>query len=126
MRGMIDHYALEVVSGPLSENLVIAPGEMILVVHDDLDSDWINPRGSLLFNCPCGCGEEINLSVHSDQDEATKLGSHVWHFDRAAVALHPSVRWQACCRAHFWIRAGGKVEWCCDSGRGAKGVVDGR
>ena len=108
---MIDRYALEV-SGPFPENRVIAPGEMILVVHCDLDSDWMARRGTLLFICPCGCGEEISLPVH-----AAKHGDHLWQFDREAVALHPSVRWRGGCRAHFWIRAGGQVEWCGDSGR---------
>ena len=104
----MNRYSLTV-RPPLRERQTIAPGELVLVEFDD------DKRGTLLFVCPCGCGEEISLPVHPDRGVADKE-RHLWHFDPSTVTLRPSVRWRAGCYSHFWIRAGGLVDWCKDTG----------
>lgn len=76
---------------------------------------------SILFNCPCGCGDPCVLIV---VPMATwKPGSNTWGWnaDREAPRLHPSIRRMSGCRFHGFLgceSAGLKPgEWsaCTDS-----------
>src|SRR5437879_3285590 len=62
---------------------------------------------SAAMECPCGCGETIQLSM------VQKSRPH-WEFMRHwddTVSLTPSVWRQVGCRSHFWLKKG-NVHWC--------------
>ena len=64
-----------------------------------------------LFQCPCGCGKVISLSLQ-------KIHTPNWTVRKnpsGRPTLHPSV-WQnkGCC-SHFWIKDG-RVYWCDNTG----------
>lgn len=64
-----------------------------------------------LFQCPCGCGEIISLSLQDEHD-------NTWQVVKSKhnrPTLHPSV-WQnqGCC-SHF-ILTDGRIYWCGNTG----------
>jgi hypothetical protein len=68
-------------------------------------SKWV------LFQCPCGCGEIVTLSLQS---------THWPHWSvrtspNSRASLQPSVWRNVGCMSHFWIYDG-RVYWCSDSG----------
>ena len=79
------------------------PGELVIVRDGQIDK-WV------CFKCPCGCGEKVQLSLSKARRPRWKAETD-W-FGRPS--LKPSIRQNAGCNAHFWIRKG-KVEWCADS-----------
>lgn len=68
------------------------------------------------FLCPCGCGHSCFTPIVSSM---YKRGENpaCWDYHTAGRMISPSVRWLSGCKAHFFIRADGIVEWCSDSGR---------
>ena len=61
---------------------------------------------SITLLCPCGCGEQIQLSAVG--------GRPKWSVDidgNGSVTLAPSVWRKVGCRSHFLLR-GGVVQWC--------------
>lgn len=61
----------------------------------------------IVFLCPCGCGELVQLNLLPD---ARPRWSAERHPD-GTVTLSPSVWQVAGCRSHFFLRRG-RVEWC--------------
>ncbi|MBK3405300.1 hypothetical protein H0176_16910 [Methylorubrum populi] len=59
------------------------------------------------FDCPCGCGETIKLSLIPGDRPGWRLRDH-WD---GTASLAPSVWRKVGCKSHFWLRKG-KVEWC--------------
>lgn len=57
--------------------------------------------------CPCGCGETLQMSLHSNGRPQWQVTMHA---DRT-VSLRPSVWRQVGCQSHFFLRRG-RVEWC--------------
>ncbi|WP_430906590.1 DUF6527 family protein [Maribacter sp. 2-571] len=59
--------------------------------------------GTVIHNCACSCGIEVN----------TPLSPMGWRmsYDGEAVTLNPSIgNWGFDCKSHYWITYG-KVEW---------------
>lgn len=61
----------------------------------------------VVFVCPCGCGEAVQLNLLPD---ARPRWSAERHPD-GTVSVAPSVWRVAGCRSHFFLRRG-RVEWC--------------
>ncbi|HGM6050712.1 DUF6527 family protein [Stenotrophomonas bentonitica] len=62
---------------------------------------------SIGLNCPCGCGEVVELLLIEEVDENWSLRID----DIGRPTLTPSV-WKATgCRSHFWI-TNGQIRWC--------------
>jgi hypothetical protein len=64
-----------------------------------------------LFQCPCGCGHIITLSLQFTHN-------HYWRVIRnisKRPTLYPSVWQNTPCLSHFWLKDG-RVYWCPDSG----------
>ncbi|MFD0325608.1 DUF6527 family protein [Lysobacter gummosus] len=59
------------------------------------------------LNCPCGCGEVIQLMLLEGMSPRWKLTID----SRNRPTLHPSVWVVKGCRSHFWVRAG-RILWC--------------
>jgi hypothetical protein len=86
-------------------NNQIAKNDFFLVRHKKKDY-WA------LFQCPCGCGEVISLSLQ-------KIHANYWRVYKSKnnrPSLSPSV-WQSegCC-SHF-ILTDGRIYWCENTGR---------
>lgn len=72
-----------------------------LVLLTEGDEVW-----SAALNCPCGCGERIELMLINEARPRWSL-----RIDRQGrPTLHPSVWRRDGCRSHFFVRAG-KVTW---------------
>ena len=59
--------------------------------------------GSVIHNCACGCGNEVN----------TPLSPTGWKmiYNGEAITLKPSVgNWSFNCKSHYWI-TDGRIEW---------------
>ncbi|MGB1307447.1 MAG: DUF6527 family protein [Oceanihabitans sp.] len=59
--------------------------------------------GTVIHNCACGCGSEVN----------TPLSPTAWRmsYNGEAVTLNPSVgNWSFDCKSHYWI-TDSKIEW---------------
>ncbi|SMC39793.1 DUF6527 family protein [Cellulophaga tyrosinoxydans] len=59
--------------------------------------------GTVIHNCACGCGSEVN----------TPLSPTGWKmiYNGEVVTLKPSVgNWSYDCKSHYWI-TDGKIEW---------------
>jgi hypothetical protein len=60
------------------------------------------------FLCPCGCKEEINLNLETEEEPC-------WLLEEGNVTdLSPSVWKSNNCKSHFFIRKG-KLKWCSDT-----------
>lgn len=59
------------------------------------------------FDCPCGCGEVIKLSLVPGDRPGWTLHDHV----DGTASVAPSVWRQVGCKSHFWLRKG-KIDWC--------------
>jgi hypothetical protein len=84
------------------EDLPDAPKPKVLYVAGEGAHAW---AASML--CPCGCGEQIQLSLLRD-------ASPGWTLLQSAIgvpSLKPSVWRRKGCRSHFFLR-GGKIVWC--------------
>ena len=67
---------------------------------------------SVALRCPCGCGEEIQLSLLRNDSPRWKL--RVDHGN--LPTLSPSVWRTKGCRSHFFLRQG-SIVWCGASGK---------
>lgn len=62
---------------------------------------------SLGLNCPCGCGEVIELLLVEEVDQYWSL-----HIDQIGrPTLKPSIWKSTGCRSHFWV-TNGQIKWC--------------
>lgn len=77
------------------------PQRDLALARDD-GEDW-----SVGMNCPCGCGQRLELMLLP----TVKPRWSIKMDDAHRPTLHPSVWLQTGCRSHFWLR-GGKVFWC--------------
>lgn len=68
------------------------------------DEDW---KWLLMFNCPCGCGDVIHLSLLEKSVQKWKLKQE----DNNIFSIYPSVNRQVGCRSHFFI-TDNEVKWC--------------
>ena len=57
--------------------------------------------------CPCGCGETLQMSLHTEGRPRWRLMRH----RDGTVSLRPSVWRRTNCRSHFFLRRG-RIEWC--------------
>lgn len=76
------------------------PRHAVLMV--DHGEQW-----SLGLNCPCGCGEVIELLLIEEADQSWSL--HIDGIGRPT--LQPSVWKSSGCRSHFWV-VSGQIKWC--------------
>ena len=94
------------------------PRRRLLVVEGDNLSDRLPKRDLVLardgeedwcvgINCPCGCGQKIELLVIPEAKPRWDLKTD----SKGRPSLRPSVWLQQGCRSHFWLR-NGRVEWC--------------
>lgn len=60
----------------------------------------------LRFRCPCGCGEEMALSLMKSHHPRWTATLH----DDDTMSVSPSVD-STTCGAHFWIRRN-RIDWC--------------
>ncbi len=77
------------------------PVRDLILARDD-GEDW-----SVGMNCPCGCGERLELMLLPDVKPRWAIAVDA----DQTPSLHPSVWLQSGCRSHFWLRAG-KIFWC--------------
>lgn len=59
--------------------------------------------GTVIHNCACGCGSEVN----------TPLSPTGWKmiYNGEAITLNPSVgNWSFDCKSHYWI-VDGRIDW---------------
>jgi hypothetical protein len=64
----------------------------------------------VLFRCPCGCGEVVNLSLQRQHRPHWTL-----ELKEGGATLYPSV-WNADrCLAHYFVRRSG-ISWCKGTG----------
>lgn len=61
----------------------------------------------ILLECPCGCGEAINLSLLKDSEEHWCI---TLNRDNS-ISVKPSIHRTVGCKSHFFI-TDGKIEWC--------------
>lgn len=61
----------------------------------------------VVFVCPCGCGELVQLNLLPDSRPRWSAERH----PDGTVSVSPSVWRTAGCRSHFFLRRG-LVEWC--------------
>jgi hypothetical protein len=73
-----------------------------LVLARDGKEDWC-----VGLNCPCGCGQKIELLVIPEAKPRWDLKTDT----KGRPSLRPSVWLQQGCRSHFWLRDG-RVQWC--------------
>ncbi len=62
--------------------------------------------GTVIHNCACGCGNEVN----------TPLSPTAWKmiYNGESVTLKPSIgNWSFDCKSHYWI-TNNKIEWSSD------------
>lgn len=82
---------------------------------EELDPQYVYVAGEgpyhwfAAFLCPCGCGEEVKLSLLTDSRPRWRVEEH----RDGSVTLHPSIRRIRGCRSHFFIRHG-RIVWCAD------------
>jgi hypothetical protein len=79
-----------------------SPQKLKIYVVGEGDNAW-----ALVFICPCGCGETIELNLLK---QARPCWSVLEHSD-GTVTLAPSIWRQKGCRSHFFVR-NGVIEWC--------------
>ncbi len=75
---------------------------------------YVAPSGKpkwSLFQCPCGCGSVITLSLQYVHTPHWRLEKSV----SGNPTLHPSVWRDKECLSHFWVKEG-RVFWCVDTG----------
>jgi hypothetical protein len=79
--------------------------------------DRRGPR-SVVFQCPCGCGEILVISVDPKSD-------HSWRLKRntRGISLTPSVWRTTGCKSHFVLWQN-QVWWCRSYDEGAKEPTD--
>jgi hypothetical protein len=75
----------------------------VYVIGDD-EGEW-----AVVFVCPCGCGQQIHLSLATDARPSWRVRQHA----RGRVTLVPSVWRTVGCKSHFIIYRG-HVFWCAD------------
>ncbi len=72
---------------------------IIYIIKDGMVAD------TLVFKCPCGCGNVIHLNLLNDT-------SPCWRYkiQKKKISISPSVRALKGCKSHFWI-TNGNVDW---------------
>jgi hypothetical protein len=86
----------------------LPPGRIVVVRDGTVEK-------AACFLCPGGCGSKILLSM----SQARKPRWQVRFDWLGRPTVTPSVRQLGRCGCHYWIRRGA-VEWCRDSGHGAR------
>jgi hypothetical protein len=71
------------------------------------------PYATASHLCACGCGQKVVTPIRRTD------WTLAW--DGEAVSLYPSIgNWGLPCRSHYWIRAGGRIEW---AGEWSEGMI---
>lgn len=66
------------------------------------DENW-----AIALNCPCGCGDRIELQLIPELSPNWRLVSNNQKFP----TLHPSIWRTTGCKSHFWVKKG-HIHWC--------------
>ena len=98
-----DIVAQYVADHPNSESM--RPGELYVVGNKHFQK-WA------LFQCPCGCGDTIMLSLSAKRRPSWTVCID-W---LGRPSLSPSVRQIGGCYSHFWLKQG-RLKWCADTGK---------
>ncbi|HYT93263.1 MAG TPA: DUF6527 family protein [Gemmataceae bacterium] len=61
----------------------------------------------VVFLCPCGCGETVQLNLLPDERPRWEVTAH----EDGTISVEPSVRRVRGCRSHFFVRRG-CIDWC--------------
>lgn len=80
---------------------LILPPRRLVIAREDGEL-W-----SAGMNCPCGCGEIIELGLFPEAEQNWTLAVD----RRGRPSLSPSVWRRTGCRSHFWMRHG-RIHWC--------------
>jgi len=98
------HFNSMVILDKTPRNDAVGKKDFIVVINQN-KSFWT------LFQCPCGCGKIISLSLQ-------KIHSPHWTVRKSSSGrptLHPSIWQNQDCCSHFWIKDG-RVYWCNNTG----------
>ncbi len=98
--GLIDYLTRYTIVPPSSEGF---SNKNFIVKGNDNYHKWI------FFNCPCGCGELLSLSLMDNRDQHWDI--EIDKFDR--VSLSPSVWKNDGCQSHFYVKRS-KIIWVRD------------
>lgn len=98
------HFDSMLIVSKTPKNDAVGKRDFIAVIYQNKPL-WV------LFQCPCGCGKVISLSLQ-------KIHTPSWTVRKSTSGrptLQPSV-WQnqGCC-SHFWVKDG-RVYWCDNTG----------
>lgn len=99
----IDEYQAVYVGRDYIDEETLSPGVMLL-----LGEDRDKPH-SLIFLCPCGCGDEVHIPT-----KAMAGTDRSWSLvidESSRPTLSPSLQRTVGCRSHFFVTSG-KVRWC--------------
>ena len=77
----------------------LPPRDLVLLSEDG--EAW-----SVAMNCPCGCGQRVELPLIREAKPRWSLKVD----DKHRPTLHPSVWLREGCRSHYFVRDG-KVKW---------------
>ena len=86
-------------------NSTVGKGSFYFVVSAKKQPKWV------LFQCPCGCGAIVTLSLQKTHTPHWRLRKGRAH----RPSLQPSIWRDIGCMSHFWVYDG-RIYWCSDSG----------
>lgn len=95
--------AIDIVDKP-PKNIDVKAGHLYCVISSE-KMKWS------IFECPCGCGGVVTLSLQAIHSPFWKL----LKMESGRPTLHPSIWRDKGCMSHFWIKDG-RVFWCTDTG----------
>lgn len=75
--------------------------EHIIYIIGDRPHYW-----AILFKCPCGCNETIQLNLLNEANPSWRFSTK-W----SVVSIYPSIWREVGCKSHFILRKG-RIKWC--------------
>lgn len=66
-----------------------------------------NKQQYAIFNCPCGCGRNVELNLNPKSSPCWKVQ---WHLS-GTISLSPSVWRKGGCHSHFFLKKN-NIIWC--------------
>lgn len=78
----------------------------------NFEDDGIPPYNSIVYACPCGCGQLISLPIATGPKQDRYWS---WDGNRESPTLQPSIRRLDGCHFHGFLTAG-VWTFCSDSG----------
>lgn len=96
----------------------LTPSRKVIIINGDTAPAAIKSKNlflaiedgvkwSVAFNCPCGCGDRLELVLLNNVKPRWDIDIH----KDGTPTLSPSIWRKENCKSHFWIRRG-KIIWC--------------